>query len=330
MDLSWSLTTMLADQTKGNVIGRLSTINKIESALARTLHSDRARLKQARQLLNKLKNDIKQLAIDLLDQINERVFSLNRVIAQPTTTATTTTTATPSRPSPAKARSFFSRIYGKRSVSHLAQLGLEFTVKTLEQTHHSFQHLVELVGSMESKLGKMIGSKHAFAASTKILHDIKELFEKYEIKALLRIHGAILDLNHLLQAPSTVNGPDIDIVDNDASVQRDDVDDNSWLLDELSGKRVVYFKNGEKYAGELVKGKRHGLGTYTFKNGAKYIGEWRHGKANGRGTLFFSSNEKAQRHEGQFVDGMRHGAGVHYFENGNKYVGVWTDDKIPE
>jgi len=42
-------------------------------------------------------------------------------------------------------------------------------------------------------------------------------------------------------------------------------------------------ENGDMYDGEWLKGKKHGLGTYTHKNGDKYIGSWKNDLKHGEG-----------------------------------------------
>ena len=37
-------------------------------------------------------------------------------------------------------------------------------------------------------------------------------------------------------------------------------------------QKTVIFKNGTKYTGNCIKGKKSGIGKYTFKDGAVYDG----------------------------------------------------------
>ena len=79
---------------------------------------------------------------------------------------------------------------------------------------------------------------------------------------------------------------------------------------------VVYYKNGDKYEGELRSGKRNGKGIYTYANGAKFLGEWINGIKNGYGKYI----EKDQELEGNFIDGKINGIGIRTFKStGKKY-----------
>ncbi len=49
-------------------------------------------------------------------------------------------------------------------------------------------------------------------------------------------------------------------------------DDNfDWKLDDCWGD--IHWKNGDRYTGEIVKGKRHGWGTTLWTNGDQYVGQ---------------------------------------------------------
>jgi hypothetical protein len=44
---------------------------------------------------------------------------------------------------------------------------------------------------------------------------------------------------------------------------------------------TITYKDGSKYVGHMLNGKRHGQGTYIWPNGAKYVGEWQNNRAIG-------------------------------------------------
>ena len=52
------------------------------------------------------------------------------------------------------------------------------------------------------------------------------------------------------------------------------------------------WRDGNKYVGEWMDGKRHGQGTYTYANGDKYVGNYQDGKKHGQGTFTFSDGER--------------------------------------
>lgn len=52
----------------------------------------------------------------------------------------------------------------------------------------------------------------------------------------------------------------------------------------------IQYKNGDKYVGEVVDGKRDGYGIYYYANGNFYFGPYRDNKAVGYGALFHTDN----------------------------------------
>ena len=40
------------------------------------------------------------------------------------------------------------------------------------------------------------------------------------------------------------------------------------MADKREGKGEAAYANGDRYKGEMLRGARHGLGTFTFNNGA--------------------------------------------------------------
>ena len=50
------------------------------------------------------------------------------------------------------------------------------------------------------------------------------------------------------------------------------------------------YKNGDKYVGEVVDGKRDGYGIYYYANGNYYYGRYKDGKAVGYGAMFHTDN----------------------------------------
>jgi hypothetical protein len=67
------------------------------------------------------------------------------------------------------------------------------------------------------------------------------------------------------------------------------------------------------YAGELVDGQRHGLGTQTYPNGATYTGEWKDNHPDGWGVIRTTSGRQTI---GRLEINQRHGRGVQFFANG--------------
>ena len=66
---------------------------------------------------------------------------------------------------------------------------------------------------------------------------------------------------------------------------------------------VINYDNGNKYVGELLKGKRHGKGMFIW--------------AEGSGVVWY----------GEWKDGKRDGYGIYIYDNGAKYTkGTWKGD----
>ena len=69
-------------------------------------------------------------------------------------------------------------------------------------------------------------------------------------------------------------------------------------------KKLVLFKNGEKYNGNLVNNQLNGFGKYFYSNGMVYIGEFFNGQRHGIGTMFKDSQKIVK---GQWVKNILQG-----------------------
>ena len=74
------------------------------------------------------------------------------------------------------------------------------------------------------------------------------------------------------------------------------------------------------YRGELVSGKRHGVGVMLYKKNRVYEGEWVNDLRQGKGFERYSNGNK---YEGDFENGKAHGKGVYLWANGEVYDGEW-------
>lgn len=90
-------------------------------------------------------------------------------------------------------------------------------------------------------------------------------------------------------------------------------------------------QNGNRYEGEVLAGRPHGIGKlFTPRGDAKpgftldYEGEWVQGSRIGVGTRYYPNGET---YSGDFVSNVRHGRGRYFFANGDMYAGEWLDDK---
>ena len=87
----------------------------------------------------------------------------------------------------------------------------------------------------------------------------------------------------------------------------------------MSVYQGIGFKNGEKYLGFTLNGKRSGKGTQYYSNGKiMYSGFWKEDEYCGNGDLFGDII-----YSGGFKKGKKHGDGIE-FKNGNLIrSGVW-------
>ena len=76
------------------------------------------------------------------------------------------------------------------------------------------------------------------------------------------------------------------------------------------------------YRGELVNGKRAGLGVMQYRTARLYEGQWLNDNRNGRGMERYSNGN---RYEGEFKNNKPHGKGVYTWVNGEVYEGEWKN-----
>ena len=102
------------------------------------------------------------------------------------------------------------------------------------------------------------------------------------------------------------------------------------------------------YDGEVVDGKREGVGILLYPNGAAYEGEWHNDEPHGKGakykadgTLSYeglwthgkrkTENKRITLKDGIYIGGVlgnkRHGYGVMDYSNGERYEGDWENDR---
>ncbi|HXI09265.1 MAG TPA: hypothetical protein VNK06_00560, partial [Thermodesulfobacteriota bacterium] len=76
--------------------------------------------------------------------------------------------------------------------------------------------------------------------------------------------------------------------------------EGEWKEDKQSGKGVLVWPDGDRYAGEFKNDMFDGFGTYTFADGRKYEGSWKDDKFNGRGTYSWPDGD---RYVGEWKNG---------------------------
>jgi len=93
--------------------------------------------------------------------------------------------------------------------------------------------------------------------------------------------------------------------------------------EELATNKVIEYAGGDSYEGQVLRGLKHGQGTYTWANGASYTGEWANNVPCGDGSYSWLDGES---YKGAFKFGRRHGSGAYTWTSGASFVGVFRDD----
>jgi group I intron endonuclease len=108
-----------------------------------------------------------------------------------------------------------------------------------------------------------------------------------------------------------------------ATINNPGYDGKSFLFRKFGFGRE-FFKNGDCYAGEHKKNKRHSHGTFRWASGDKYAGNWIEGERTGLGSYTW---QNGNLYEGQWENGKMHGYGF-FVSNSEKYWGTWSYGKL--
>jgi len=65
---------------------------------------------------------------------------------------------------------------------------------------------------------------------------------------------------------------------------------------EMEGKGIYYYANGNKYEGDYKAGKMDGKGIIYCVDGRRYEGDWKDGIKDGKGIFYFADDS---RYEGE-------------------------------
>ena len=99
--------------------------------------------------------------------------------------------------------------------------------------------------------------------------------------------------------------------------------------DNLNGKVVCTYSNGDRFEGQFVDGKKQGQGTYTFADGGKYEGTFTNDAIAGEGVRTYKNGDceasRRHRYEGEFSNGQPNEQGVYIGTDGGRYEGQFTD-----
>ena len=90
-------------------------------------------------------------------------------------------------------------------------------------------------------------------------------------------------------------------------------------------QRVVPFKNGDIYVGQIMDGERCGKGTYYFANKKRYEGFFRNNNRHGVGTYFYTNGDFER---GSFENGKKNGPFIYTHSDGKKENRVYNRDTL--
>lgn len=97
------------------------------------------------------------------------------------------------------------------------------------------------------------------------------------------------------------------------------------LRGEIAGEATLHYDGG-KYIGTFKQGMPHGVGYFAFtRDGARYEGEVVDGRREGRGVEVALDGST---YEGQWQANRRHGIGKATFALGGSYEGEWRDNRF--
>uniref|UniRef100_A0A7S2L014 Uncharacterized protein n=1 Tax=Leptocylindrus danicus TaxID=163516 RepID=A0A7S2L014_9STRA len=91
---------------------------------------------------------------------------------------------------------------------------------------------------------------------------------------------------------------------------------------------MYYASTKDKYEGEWLSGKPHGLGKLCRGDGTgEFEGLWSHGSLHGiKQGIASVVDRRGNRYDGEFLDWKKHGTGTLIKPDGEKYIGNWLAD----
>lgn len=93
-------------------------------------------------------------------------------------------------------------------------------------------------------------------------------------------------------------------------------------LRNVGGYTVKHDDDGETYEGQLVRGLKHGQGSYTWRDGTVYTGQWNKDMEHGYGEKRFANGDA---YRGHWKNGAFEGHGVYEWKDGTVYEGQWQN-----
>ncbi|CAF3737411.1 unnamed protein product [Rotaria socialis] len=99
------------------------------------------------------------------------------------------------------------------------------------------------------------------------------------------------------------------------------------VYDKAHGLGIRIWPNNTRYEGNFIDDKKHGYGVYFYTDRDRYMGEWYNDETSGKGLLIWSNGTYYQ---GEFINGKKHGYGKIIFANGQIQEGVWRSDDLDD
>ncbi len=131
---------------------------------------------------------------------------------------------------------------------------------------------------------------------------------------MLRIHGDF----KITYPPSKHD-------DDDGPKPRREVFEGQVVDGKRHGVGEYRYSDGSKYAGEWFKGYRQGYGQLTSKDGTTYTGEWDRNKVHGSGSFKWPDGSS---YTGEAFEGTRQGKGCYISGKHDVYVGDFRKNQL--
>ena len=111
----------------------------------------------------------------------------------------------------------------------------------------------------------------------------------------------------------------------------------TYNINSLTGKGILYLRNGKKFQGNFINGELNGWCRYISNKGVCYEGLFINGVLNGKGEILIKNFKKEGKgvektsdfnYEGEFKNDIKHGKGKIHYNNGDIYEGQFNNGEI--
>ena len=159
---------------------RFQLINDLEANLP---PASAAANSDARATLGQLRADLMRVEVEALGLVNRFYHQLNELVFHTQNANTTTQKIEKKR---------------RRSLSDVHSIGLDLTVRAMEQSQANYNALLVCVTRLSERLERLLLPYHrsAWLSASHLLNDVKQRLAAYEGRIVQLIHAAILTLNY--------------------------------------------------------------------------------------------------------------------------------------